>query len=66
MGYFGIQFSDSIEFDVVNKALKQMHLKKKGPGVYSDNIESDEEVAEYLVEICREWMINERKEWDGE
>jgi len=63
MGYLDIQFSDSIPFHVVDEALLQMHKKIRGPDV--EYTESDTEVAECLVEICTEWMNNERKEFNA-
>ena len=63
MKYLNIQFPNSVEFDIVNKALLQMHKKIKSPDV--EYLKSDTEIAEYLVEICREWMNNERKEFNA-
>ena len=59
MGYLDIQFDNSIKFDIVWQALKRMHYKISSPG--KEYVENDENVAKYLVEICKEWMENERK-----
>ena len=59
MGYLDIQFDNSIKFDLVWEALKKMHHKVSSPDIEYE--ESDENVAKYLVEICKEWMDNERK-----